>query len=52
MEEFKKCPNCGFEGSMDSWKTIGTNDTFNKCPNCKFTFTCCNVTFVKSQKIE
>ncbi len=51
MKETKKCPNCGFEGTMDCWKTAD-NEDMCKCPNCKFTFNCCNVTFVKPQKIE
>ncbi|MGB9199907.1 hypothetical protein [Methanobacterium sp.] len=38
MKETKKCPNCNFEGSMECWKTIGSDETYFKCPNCKFTF--------------
>jgi transcription elongation factor Elf1 len=38
LKETKKCPNCNFEGSMECWKTIGTDEIYCKCPNCKFTF--------------
>jgi predicted RNA-binding Zn-ribbon protein involved in translation (DUF1610 family) len=50
LKENKKCPNCGFEGLMGCWKTMETNDTLSKCPNCKFTFSWCNITFIKNQK--
>ncbi|MGB7970261.1 MAG: hypothetical protein WCF28_11905 [Methanobacterium sp.] len=26
MKETKKCPNCNFEGSMECWKTIGSDE--------------------------
>ena len=38
LEKQKHCPNCGFEGLMVCWKTLGLDDVYFKCPNCKFTF--------------
>ena len=28
FKENKKCPNCGFEGLMDCWKTMETSEYF------------------------